>query len=148
MLGSSPISEEFAMCQTQKEALFNFVVVLLTIATVVALCPFLGQGATGGFGVLGFLGLGPLFYWKHRGQVLADERDVLIRRRATIFAYTIFWLAFVASAMLVWVVYGGSGAVPVCVVMNAVWCGVVLFVGLHAIATLVQYGRGGSDARS
>jgi hypothetical protein len=136
------------MCQTQKEALFNLVVVLLTFVTVVALYPFLGRGAAGGFGVLGFLGFAPLLYSRHRGKVLADERDQLIRRRATIFAYSIFWLAFVASAMLALAVYGGNGAVPVPVVMNAVWCGLMLVVGLHAIATLVQYSRGGVDARS
>lgn len=135
------------MCQTQREALFNLVVVVLALATVLVLYPFLGRGAAGGFGMLGLLGLGPLFFWRRRGQVLADERDQLIRRRATILAYTIFWLAFVASAMLTLAWYGGDGAVPVLVVMNAVWCGLMLFVGTHAIATLAQYGRGGWDGR-
>jgi hypothetical protein len=137
------------MCQTQKEALFFLVVIALSLATVVVLYPFLGRGAVGGFGILGFLGLGPLFsYWRHRGQVMTDERDQLIRRRSTIFAFSVFWLAFLASAMLAWAVYGGDGAVPVMTVMYAVWCSVILFVGTHAIATLVQYGQGGSDARS
>ncbi len=136
------------MCKTQKEALFNLVIVTLTLAMVLALYPFLGRRAAGGFGMLGFLGFGPLFYWRHRGQVIADERDQLIRRRATIFAYTVFWLAFVASSMLAWAVYGGNGAVPVPVLMNAVWVGLMLVIGMHAIATLVQYGRGGCDARS
>jgi hypothetical protein len=136
------------MCQTQKEALFNLTIVAVTLAMVLALYPFLGRGATGGFGMLGLLGFGGLFYRKHRGQVIADERDQLIRRRSTIFAYTIFWLVFVASSMLAWAVYGGNGAVPVPLLMNAVWLGLMLVVGMHAIATLVQYGRGGSDARS
>ena len=137
------------MCQTQKEALFFLVVIVLSLVTVAVLYPFLGPGAVGGFGILGFLGLGPLFsYWKHRGQVVTDGRDQLIRRRSTIFAFSVFWLAFLALAMLAWAVYGGDGAVPVMTVMYAVWCSVILFVGTHAIATLVQYGRGGSDARS
>ena len=136
------------MCQTQKEALFNLIIVALALVSVLALYPFLGRGATGGFGMLGFLGFGPLFYWKRRGQVIADERDQLIRRRSTIIAYSVFWLAFVASAMLMLVYYGGDGAVPVPVVINAVWLGLMLFVGMHAVATLAQYGKGGSDARS
>jgi hypothetical protein len=136
------------MCQTQKEALFNLIIVALTLATVVALYPFLGQRAAGGFGILGFLGFGPLFYWRHRCQVMADERDQLIRRRSTIIAYSLFWLAFVASSMLALAVYGENGAVPVRVVVIAVWPGLMLVVGTHAIATLVQYGRGGVDARS
>jgi hypothetical protein len=136
------------MCRTQKEALFNLVVVALALTTVLALYPILGWGALGGFGVLGLLGFGPIFYWKHRGQVVADERDNFIRRRSTIIAYTIFWLAFIASTMLAWAVYGGDGAVPVPVVANAVWCSVILLVGTHAIATLVQYGRQDCDTRA
>lgn len=136
------------MCQAQKQALFHLVIVALTLATVLALYPFLGRGACGGFGVLGFLGFSPLFFWQRRGQTLADERDQLISRRSTVFTFSIFWLAFVAAAMLALAVYGEKGAVPVMAVMYAVWCGLMLFVGLHAIATLVQYGRGGSDARS
>jgi uncharacterized membrane protein len=137
------------MCQAQKVALFFLVVIVLTLATVLGLYPFLGRSAVGGFGILGFLGLGPLYsFWRHRGQVLADERDQLISRRSTIFASSVFFLTFLASAMLALAVYGENGAVPVMAVMYAVWCGVILFVGTHAVATLVQYGRGGSDARS
>ena len=136
------------MCQTQKAALFNLIVVVLALATVLGLYPFLGRGATGGFGVLGFLGFSPLFFRRHRGQVLADERDQLIQRRSTILAYSVFWLAFVASMMLALVFYGGDGAVPVLVLMNALWLGFMLVIGVHAIATLAQYGRGGTNARS
>ena len=136
------------MCQTQKAALFNLVIVALTLATVLALYPSFGRGAAGGFGLSGFLGFSPLFFRRRRGQVLADERDQLIQRRSTIIAYTVFWLAFVASAMLALVSYGFDGAVPVPVLVNAVWLGLMLVVGMNAIATLVQYGRGGSDARS
>jgi len=69
-------------------------------------------------------------------------------QRSTLLAYSIFWVAFVASAMLTLAVYGFDGAVPVPVVMNALFCAMLLFAGTHAIATLVQYGKGGVDARS
>ncbi len=134
------------MCQTQKAAWFNLITVGLTLVTVLALYPFLGRGAAGGFGLSGFLGLCPLFFRKRRGQVLADERDLLIQRRSTIIAYSVFWVAFVASAMLALTLYGFDGAVPVPVLVNAVWLGLMLFVGLQALATLTQYGRGGADA--
>ena len=136
------------MCRSQKAALFNLVVVAITLVTVLILYPFLGRGAAGGFGLLGFLGFGPLFYWSRRGEVLADERDLLIQRRSTIIAYSVFWAAFVASAMLALFAYGFDGAVPVPVLVNAVWLGLMLVVGLHAITTLAQYGGRGSDARS
>ncbi len=136
------------MCRTQKAALFNLSIVLSALATVLALYPFLGRGAAGGFGLLGFLGFGPLFYRQHPGQVVADERDQLINRRSIIIAYSVFWVAFVASSMLALALYGGDGAVPVPVIINAVWFGFMLFVGLHAVATLTQYGLGGADGRS
>ena len=136
------------MCQTQKEALFNLVVVGLALATVLSLYPVFGPSAAAGFGVLGFWALAHSSTGCDRGRVVADERDRLIRQRATIIAYTVFWLAFVASAMLALGFYGAEGAVPVMVVMNAVWLGVMLFVAMHAVATLVQYGWGGVDGRS
>jgi hypothetical protein len=133
------------MCQTQKEALFNLVVLALAIATVLLLYPLLGRGALGGLGLLGLLGLTPLFYRKRRGQVVADERDNLIRIRSMILAYSVFWVAFVGSAMLSFGLYGFDGAVPVPVIANAVWIGFMLVVGVQATATLVQYARGGVD---
>ena len=77
--------------------------------------------------------------------MVADERDNQIRIRSMILAYSIFWVAFVGSAVLSFVVYGFDGAVPVPVIANAVWFGFMLFIGVQAIATLVQYGRGGVD---
>lgn len=133
------------MCQTQKEALFNLVIVASATTTVLLLYPILGRGALGGLGLLGLLGLAPIFYCKRRGQVVADERDNLIRIRSMILAYSIFWVAFVGSTVLSFVVYGFDGAVPVPVIANAVWIGFILFIGVQAIATLVQYGRGGVD---
>lgn len=136
------------MSQTQKEAWFNLIVIVLCIGTVLALYPFLGRGAAGGFGVLGFLGFGPLFFRRRGDRILADERDHFIQRRSTIFAYSVFWIAFVAASMLALKIYGGDGAVPVPIIMNAVWVALILVVGLRSLATLAQYGWGVTDARS
>lgn len=133
------------MCQTQKEALFTLVVLAVVIATVLLLYPLLGRGALGGLGLLGLLGFTPLFYRKSRGQVVADERDNLIRIRSMILAYSVFWVVFVGSVMASFVVYGFDGAVPVTVIANAAWIGFMLFIGVQATATLVQYARGGVD---
>lgn len=133
------------MSQTQKEALFTLVVLALAISTVLLLYPLLGQGAFGGLGLLGLLGFTPLFYRKRRSQVVADERDNLIRIRSMILAYSVFWVAFVGSVVLSFAVYGFDGAVPVTVIANATWIGFMLFVGIQATATLVQYARGGAD---
>ena len=85
------------MTAAQKLACFNLSVVVLTVVTVLILIPVLGPGAQGGFGFLGLLGFGPLFFRRRRNEVVEDERDRAIQRRSVLIAYTVFWLAFVAA---------------------------------------------------
>jgi hypothetical protein len=113
---------------------------------VVALAPFLGKGAMGGFGLLGFLGLGPVFFRKRQGAVVLDERDTQIRLRSHFCAHIVFWLLFVLAAMTAPAVYGWDGYVPVALVMASVWCGLIVLSAVSSLATLIQYGRGGHDA--
>ena len=134
------------MNASQKEAWFNLVVVLSALIMVAALVPFLGKGAMGGFGLLGFLGLSPVFFRKRHGAVVLDERDTQIRLRSQSCADLVFWLLFVLAAMTARAVYGWHGAVPVALVMASVWCGLAVLVGVMSLATLIQYGRGGHDA--
>jgi hypothetical protein len=136
------------MTPTQKHAWFNLAVVVLSVVTVVALVPVLGlQRAQGGFGWLGLLGFGVLFYRKRAGQVVADERDRGIRMRSMMIAYSVFWVAFVlTSVLLPPYSYGAHGAVPVAVVQASVWFWFILVTVIESVATLVQYGRGGFDA--
>jgi hypothetical protein len=134
------------MNASQKEAWFNLVVVLSALVMATALVPFLGKGAMGGFGLLGFLGLGPVFFRKRQGAVVLDERDTQIRLRSQFCAHLVFWLLFVLAAMTAPAVYGWDGSVPVALVMTSVWCGWVVLVGVMSLATLIQYGRGGHDA--
>jgi hypothetical protein len=130
------------MSRSQKHAWFNLAVVALSLAVVLLLYPLLGKGALGGFGFLGLLGLGPLFYRKKKGDVVTDERDALIQQRAWIAAHSIFWLVFVAAGTLAPFFYGYYGAVPAMLINFAVYVGLIIFVVVHAIATLVQYAGG------
>jgi hypothetical protein len=135
------------MSALQKFAWFNLAVIALTLVAVLSLLPFLGKGALGGFGFLGFIGLGPLFFRKKPGQVVTDERDLMIQRRAWVLAYSLFWVVFVLAAVLLSaVVYGQDGAVPVWVVQSSVFCGFLLVYALASIAILVQYAGGARDA--
>jgi hypothetical protein len=131
---------------SQKEAWFNLVVVLSALVLVVSLVPFLGKAAMGGFGLLGFLGLSPVFFRKRHGFVALDERDTQIRLRSQFWAHFVFWLLFVLATMTAPVIYGWNGSVPVALVMASVWCGWVVLVGVMSLSTLIQYGQGGHDA--
>ena len=135
------------MSAMQRFASFNLAVIALTLVTVFTLLPFLGKGAMGGFGFTGLLGLGVLFFRKKPGQVLVDERDLLIQRRAWVLAYSLFWLFFVLGAVLVSpLVYGPEGAVPVWVIQSSVFCSFMLVFTVSSIALLVQYAGGPKDA--
>jgi len=134
------------MNASQKEAWYNLVVVLSALAMVVALVPFLGKGAMGGFGLLGFLGLSPFFFRKRNGAVVLDERDTQIRLRSQFCAHLVFWMLFVLAAMSAPAVYGWEGSVPVVLVMESVFCGMIVIAAVSSLATLIQYGRGGHDA--
>jgi hypothetical protein len=134
------------MSAWQKLAWYNLAVVASTVVLVVALIPLLGTTrAQGGFGLLGLLGLAPWFL--RRGSVvLEDERDRIIRRRAGLIAFSLSWLAFVAACMSLPALYGWDGSVPVSVVLSGVWYGVMVVVGVMAVATLLMYRLGRADA--
>ena len=135
------------MSAMQKLAWFNLAVIALTLVACLGLLPFLGNGALGGFGFLGLIGLGPLFFRKKPGQVLTDERDLLIQRRSWVLAYSLFWVVFVlAAVVLSAAVYGADGAVPVWVLQYSVFCGFMLVYALASVAILVQYAGGPRDA--
>jgi hypothetical protein len=135
------------MSAMQKWAWFNLAVIALTLVAILSLLPFLGKGALGGFGFLGLIGFGPLFFRKKPGQVLTDERDQLIQRRSWVLAYSLFWVVFVlAAVVLSALVYGEDGAVPVSVLRWSVFCGFMLVYALASVAILVQYAGGSRDA--
>jgi len=134
------------MSAGQKQAWYLLVVIVLTLVTVLALTPVLGfKRAQGGLGLLGLLGLAPLLFRKRRGVVAYDERDGLIQTRSWFIAYSVFWVMFVGVCVAAPYMYGESGAVPVFAVAMSCWYGFILVMGVSSLATVIQYGWGGSD---
>ncbi len=134
------------MSAMQKYAWFNLAVIALTIVVILALLPFMGTKALGGFGFLGLLAFGYFIVRPKPGKVLVDERDELIRRRATTLAYRVFWSLFVVVAGLSARFYGKNGAVPVSVVQMSAFAALMLFIAVMSIAILVQYVGESKDA--
>lgn len=110
----------------ERVAWFQLAVVVLTVAVVACLLPWLGLGALGGFGILGFAGLSP-YLMRRRGEeeeVVVDERDLSIDRRARLLSANSAWMfalfaligivllhSFpqprdVSLGMLTWLLYG------------------------------------------
>jgi len=135
------------MTPAQKNAWFSLAVVATCLAVLAALVPMLGPvRAQGAFGIMGLLGFGWFFFRKPPGEVVADERDDQIRRRAMLIAHFVFWVVFLLAGVACPFLYGPTGAVPVLVVVYGLWLAFSLFLTVAAVATLVQYSLGGDDA--
>ncbi len=136
------------MTALQKNAWYNLGVIVLTLVTIGVLYPVAGKGALGGFGFLGLLGFGPMFFRQKPGRIVMDERDEEIRRKSWNLAFALFWVVGVLFASLVSAsVYGAEGAVPVWIVQSSVFVGMMLIYALASAAVLVQYAQGGADGQ-
>jgi hypothetical protein len=78
-------------------------------------------------------------------KVSFDERDQLIHKRAVMAAYVVLWLYFVAVCVTAWCVVGPHGSISVNVMPLALLGGLVVFTFTQGLATLIQYGRTGSE---
>jgi len=131
------------MTATQKNAWFSLAVILVSLIAVGCLYPFIGWKANGALGLCGLLGFGPLFYRKRSSEVVMDERDLLIEKRAALIGYSVFWVVYVLLASLFApMVFGKAGSIPVLVVQWSVFYALILFLGVKSLATLVQYTKG------
>ena len=77
--------------------------------------------------------------------VVSDERDSFIIKRAVSFAYTTFWIVFVLSTFLSFLIIGPRNSVPTITLPLMALGGAVLMKILSSAAILVQYGRGGNN---
>jgi uncharacterized membrane protein len=100
----------------------------------------------GTLGLLGFAGLAPLIGLRdrRRGQIICDERDVLIARRAGNAAFGVLWLAFVAGMMAPFFLKGPEATITVPVAgLALVVCGAtVLLFTVQSLAVVIQYRTG------
>ncbi len=127
----------------RKLAVFNLGVGLRTGFLFLCLIPMLGpRRAQGAFGTLGLLAFGQLFYRrKQPDEVLDDERDCEVMRRAGKVSFAIFWIYFVGALTTVSLFYGGRGFVPVGVVELFGWLGWLVLLLVYSTAILIQYRR-------
>lgn len=134
------------MTALQRYAWYNLAVVAFTAISIAILYPIAGKGSLGGFGFLGLLGLGPLFFRKKPGRIVMDERDESIRLRAWNVAFALFWVTGVLAASLASpAIYGETGAIPVWIVQSGVFVGMMLIYFIASISILVQYRWGQVD---
>jgi hypothetical protein len=138
------------MNRWQKIAWFTLIVIGLALGLSLAAVSvaYFGFGlpmrrAAGGFGfmgVIGFLGLTPLLFKEKKGKVEIDERDLLIQKKASLAAYSTFWVLFVLAAMVPWFIIGPKGTITVNYLPWMIFGGMFVVMLVQAIVTLKQYG--------
>jgi hypothetical protein len=138
------------MNRTQKIAWFNLIVVTLALGLSVIAFGILyfvfglpANRAAGGFGLIGIMGLSGLskiLFKKDKGKVQCDERDVEINRKAYFAAYTVFWVLFVAAAVIPFFILGPNGMISVYYLPWMTFGGMAVILLLWSIITLNEYG--------
>ena len=140
------------MLPQQKSAWFSLAVtaaVCLGFAVVALIVDV--RTATACMAILALLALKPRLFGRKtkKGEVLFDERDQFIAKRAALAGFTASYLTFVIACMAIWgVAYLAQGLeeVSVHVLILPVLAGWVVAEAAHAVAVLVLYGREGCDA--
>ena len=144
------------MNRMQKIAWFNLIVISLAIVlSVIAfsigyfIFGLPANRAAGGFGfigIMGFCGLSPVLFRKDKNKAQFDERDTAIQRKAAIIAYSIFWLLFVAAAMIPWFIIGPNGTITTNYLPWMVFGGMCVVMLLQSIVILNEYGWKGEKS--
>jgi uncharacterized membrane protein len=146
------------MNREQKIARFSLIMILIALTvsfTTVGLLYFVVgwpiQRAFAGFGfisIIGLSGLAPILYKKEREKVSFDERDLLIQKKASLRAYTIFWFLFVLAAMIPFFILGPEGTISVGYLPAMVFGGITIVMLIQSIVTLEEYGWGRQGGKS
>ena len=131
------------MSAMEKVAWFELLVSLTALVAVTALYPWLGNGATGAFGLLGLLG-GCYWFLRQRGSaVVVDERDRDIDRRAIHAGVTTAWpVLFMALIVIVlgadrW----GLKNVPLGILTWLVWIQFAICYAVKGLVGVISYRR-------
>lgn len=129
------------MTYAERNAWFEIAVAGTTIAAYVALLFFLGpEPAIAAFAILALTSLSPMRRGRRR-ETLVDERDVAILQRSSLIGYGVFWVAFVAGTMGVWVIRGEDGSIPANALPLFPMTGCLVLMLSRSLATVVQYAR-------
>ena len=85
---------------------------------------------------------------KRQNKVTFDERDQLIHKNSVIAAYVAIWIYFVTVCVAAWHIAGPHGTISVNVMPLTLLGGLVIFVLIQGLASLIQYGCGDKGEKS
>jgi hypothetical protein len=143
------------MNRYQKLAWWNIIVITFTI--IITTAAIVIEFRIRGFSTLGIYFIAPLVLLKFnrflfkkpqsKRGVVSDERDSIIVKRAVSFAYTVFWIVFILSSFLLFVLLGPRSSVPTITLLLMALGGGIFMKIICSVAILVQYGRIGKGEK-
>ena len=89
-----------------------------------------------------------LFFNKTRSEkvkVEFDERDKLILIRSTLVGYIVLLIYFIAACIYVWLKTPPNRSISVNVMPITIVEGILVFIFVLSVTTLIQYGRAGKN---
>lgn len=129
------------MTAMEKVAWTEFLVAIAATIAATALIPWLGSGAAGAFGLLGFIGFG-IGFLRHRGaQVIVDERDREIERLAARRGVETAWMTLFISliAIVVYSSYTTGGTVDTWILSWLIWIQFAVCYGVKGLTAILAY---------
>ena len=135
------------MNRIQKMAWYNLIVIFAVIIIVSVVFAVLyhiyglpyARGSLGMLGLFGLLGPSAILFRAKPGKVDFDERDLLIQRKSTAIAYSVFWVLWIAGSMITWAIKGAENQISVNILPIMVMLGGLTVVLVQSIAILSQY---------
>lgn len=135
------------MSQEQKQSVFIVLVFAVSMILFAVLALVGMKHAPVAFGVMGIAGLAPLLFRSKRqsGEVVWDERDEIIAKKATLGGAMLSYGTFIAGCMVPWTVCKemNKDVISINVLPWIAGAGVVVFFAARAIPLLILYGREG-----
>ena len=131
------------MSAMEKVAWTELLVSLAAVLVVTALTPWLGSAATAGFAVVGLIVFSALFLRKRGRQIVVDERDREIARKAKDISVGISWMTLVTVLAIAgtWSTVNGDHAVSTVLLNWLIWSQFVIVYAIHGLVSIVMYRR-------
>ncbi|QEG37783.1 DUF2178 domain-containing protein [Bythopirellula goksoeyrii] len=125
----------------EKVAWTELSVSLVALVLVAFLYPWLGDGATGAFGLMGLLGFSVLFLRQRGKEVVVDERDRDIEQRATRIGVNVAWMTLFMSlaAIVMWSSFTDRDSVSLGVLNWLIWIQFALCFAIKGFVSVKSY---------
>lgn len=131
------------MSAMEKVAWTELVVSLVVSALVVALFPWLGMVSLSAFALMALITLSGLLLRRRGNEVVVDERDRDIERRAIRIAASVSWMCLLGGLIIscMWSAYVRNNAVPTSILSWLVWTQFPIIYGIKGFMSIYAYRR-------